>query len=110
MARRTRRSRLMLLARLEDPKRMAKPRRAAVAPPRSDETNRRMGREENTLDGKELIMRLLEKAFCQKDSNRESLRAQKRTFEPGREGPVERVEAPKMMEDAVNQLMDKLEA
>lgn len=55
MAPRTRRSQPLSMTPLEDLKRLAKPRRAVVAPPSSDETNRPTGHEGNKLNRKGLM-------------------------------------------------------
>lgn len=62
------------------------------------------------LDRKKLIKRLLEETFCQRDSDCKSQREQRRTAEPVLEGLIGRGEVLEMIEDAINQLTDKLEA
>lgn len=74
MTHRTRRPQLQLSTLFENPERMVRPKQAVVAPPASDETNRPTGREENTMKLEELITRLSEKAFDQRDSDRWSLK------------------------------------
>lgn len=53
---------------------------------------------------------LLKEALGQDDADRESPREQQRVSEPVPEGPVEQEEALEMMEYAVNQLTEKLNA
>lgn len=103
----TRRSQRQHLTPFEDPKRTSKPHPALVAPPSSDERNRPTGRDENTLVCKELVMWLLGEASRWKDSDCENPDNERRTSEHAPEGPVERVDALRIMGDAVNQLTDK---
>lgn len=56
------------------------------------------------------MTQLLEKASTEKDFERESLRAERRTSEPVPEVPLEQQEVLEMVKEAVNQLTDKLEA
>lgn len=68
------------------------------------------GREENTLNRKELMTRLLDERFGQRDFDRQSPGKQQKTSEPVLEGLVERQNVLEMMEVAVDHSTVKLEA
>lgn len=89
MTHRTRRSHPQLLPPVEGPERMG---------------------EENTLDREDCMRQLLEAASSQRNPDLVSLEEQQRASEPVAEDPVKQVEVLEMIEDAVKQLTNKLEA
>lgn len=69
-------------------------RQAVVAPTSRDVPKRPTGREENTSDREELMTRLFENKFAQKDSDDGSLKEQQKSSEHVVECPVEREGGP----------------
>lgn len=106
---RTRCSQPQLLTPSENMERMVRPQQTAVAPPRSDKTDRPTRRKENMLNLEELMTRLLKKASKEKNSDRVSLGEERRTTKPVSDGPAEQEKVLKMVEDAVNQITDTLQ-
>lgn len=97
-----------LLASLDNSERL---KYRAMAPSSSSIKNGRpTGRGRNTLDGAELISRLLEETSNRMDTDQDSLTVERVALEPALEGSRNRTEVSDMMENALNQLTNRLDA
>lgn len=104
----TRWSNLQLIAPVENAGRLA--RRVEVAPSSSTDANCATVSEENTLDGGELMMRLLEEAPDRLVADQDSLSVKRLASDPVVERPVSRTRVRQLMRGTVNRLSDQLDA
>lgn len=80
------------------------------APLFSDSGSRPKERNKNTLDRGELIIRLFKEAHDWIDTDQASLAVEHIVSDPVVKGPVNRTKIGQMMEYAMNELSDKLDA